>query len=333
MAKPTADAGAAQSFVYADLPQLVTLDGTGSSDPDGDPVTAYAWTMIDKPPGSSAALSAVNVAEPTFTADLPGTYLFHLVVTAGGEQSESDLRLADEASYAKVTVTTQHGALKLPAYKEREWHRRMNENLAALDAKVGALTAAEGDIDDLQSDVTSLQVSSGATAVALAALLPAAQRWVRKDITPDDVNAATQVVTVTAYTPPAGKLAILHDAFIMGITTWSKGAVDKTVLVRVGVAADDDALITEQEVDGAGLYGTGDKGDYLVGTDIGAGKIARATRFVGDSALAANADVRAKIDFQAGNTGDEFEAGETRIYVLVSHVDDYTVTDGATGGV
>jgi hypothetical protein len=62
---------------------LVTADGTGSSDPDGDDIT-YAWTFDGAiPDGSSItddnALSDASIQ--TFTPDVAGTYTIYLTVT------------------------------------------------------------------------------------------------------------------------------------------------------------------------------------------------------------------------------------------------------------
>lgn len=80
---PTANAGLAQSVVVG---AVVTLDGTGSTDANNDPIT-YKWTWGTKPTGSAAALSSATTAKPTFTADVAGTYVLTLIVNDGKQDS------------------------------------------------------------------------------------------------------------------------------------------------------------------------------------------------------------------------------------------------------
>ncbi|MBP7866229.1 MAG: OmpA family protein [Acidobacteria bacterium] len=58
---------------------LVTLDGSGSYDPDGDPIT-YQWTQVD---GPAVTLNNADQAMPTFTPTEIATYVFSLRVSDG----------------------------------------------------------------------------------------------------------------------------------------------------------------------------------------------------------------------------------------------------------
>ena len=78
-AAPVANAGTNQNVVTA---SVVTLNGTGSTDANFDPLT-YKWAFGAKPAGSTATLSSATAASPTFTADLAGVYVATLIVNDG----------------------------------------------------------------------------------------------------------------------------------------------------------------------------------------------------------------------------------------------------------
>lgn len=63
--------------------QVVTLDGAGSSDADGDTPLTYAWTMRSKPLSSNTVISPVDQPTATMTLDpsVPGQYEVQLDVT------------------------------------------------------------------------------------------------------------------------------------------------------------------------------------------------------------------------------------------------------------
>src|SRR5688572_29919376 len=83
---PVANAGPDQTVTTG---QLVTLNGTGSTDPNGDPLT-YNWCLRGRPQGSNATLSGANTARPTLTPDVAGSYVFCLTVHDGQSGSASD---------------------------------------------------------------------------------------------------------------------------------------------------------------------------------------------------------------------------------------------------
>lgn len=91
---PVANAGSPQSVTTG---TSVTLDGTGSSDADSDPLT-YAWVMDSKPVGSTATLFGATTDNPSFTPDLVGSYIFSLTVNDGTQDSAP--------STVTITVTT-----------------------------------------------------------------------------------------------------------------------------------------------------------------------------------------------------------------------------------
>jgi hypothetical protein len=95
-ARPRANAGPDQAVNINDL---VTLDGSGSSDADGDALS-YRWAMTSKPAGSSADLNDPYAVNPTFTVDVDGDYVVTLVVNDGNLSSAAD----------SVIITTQFAA-------------------------------------------------------------------------------------------------------------------------------------------------------------------------------------------------------------------------------
>src|SRR5579885_3476489 len=90
---PVADAGPPQVNV---APGTITLDGSGSYDPDGDPIT-FQWMQES---GPVVTLSSPTSAKTTFTAVAGAVYSFRLIVkdSFGGQ------------GVARTTVSTQAAA-------------------------------------------------------------------------------------------------------------------------------------------------------------------------------------------------------------------------------
>ena len=90
---PVADAG---DDLTVAVGETVVLDGTGTRDPKERKLQSFTWTVVSIPAGSLAALDDASLVKPTFVADLPGAYLFELVVAQGNRASAPD----------QVTVST-----------------------------------------------------------------------------------------------------------------------------------------------------------------------------------------------------------------------------------
>ncbi len=93
-AAPVADAG---KDLNVAIGTLVSLDGSQSSDVNNDPLT-YSW-VLSTPGGSNAILSDPTIFNPSFTADVDGTYVAELVVNDGTQDSAP----------SSVTITTASG--------------------------------------------------------------------------------------------------------------------------------------------------------------------------------------------------------------------------------
>jgi len=83
---PQAVAGPTQTVKVG---ATVTLDGSGSMDNGGGPLT-YAWTLLSVPAGSKARLQNTPGPITTFVADMPGAYVARLeVITGIGSSSDT----------------------------------------------------------------------------------------------------------------------------------------------------------------------------------------------------------------------------------------------------
>lgn len=77
----------------------VLLDGSRSTDPDGDGLS-FAWTLVKKPAASRTRMVNESSEDAQFWADVDGEYLVTLTVTDG------DLEASDDATW---TIETPNG--------------------------------------------------------------------------------------------------------------------------------------------------------------------------------------------------------------------------------
>ncbi len=132
---PVAEAGANQTVHYAG--RFVQLNGNVSSDLDSDPLT-YAWTLTNKPSGSSASFNNSSIVNPIITLDKPGSYVINLVVNDGTENSSID-SLTLTTSAATISANFESGGY------EGGWVKTQNNNFGGWGT-IGVINDNEGGI-------------------------------------------------------------------------------------------------------------------------------------------------------------------------------------------
>ncbi|HXY92399.1 MAG TPA: PKD domain-containing protein, partial [Acidimicrobiia bacterium] len=102
---PIASAGADQTVPEG---STVTLDGSGSSDPDGNPLT-YSWQLLDTT-GPAIALANATSAQTTFSANDDGVSHFRLTVGDGLTTSTADTTVTVTNVAPTVSVSADPSA-------------------------------------------------------------------------------------------------------------------------------------------------------------------------------------------------------------------------------
>jgi len=145
---PRADAGPDQ---IVDVGDTVQLDGSGSSDASGNPVWSDShglWEFVSTPPGSTPALSAPNIVNPTFIADLAGEYVLKLTITStyGEFGSNVDLVAIRTPRVVVINEIAWMGTQYTPATAsaQDEWFELYNTTDQAIDLSHWLVKAADG---------------------------------------------------------------------------------------------------------------------------------------------------------------------------------------------
>ena len=181
---PVANAGPDQSGFVGDT---ITLNGTNSSDVDGDALT-YSWSLITVPSGSAAALTSQNTSNPTFAIDVFGTYVAQLIVNDGTVDSAPDT----------VTITTVNSA---PVANAGPDQSKFVTETVTLDGS--ASSDVDGDVLTYQWSITSkpggsIATLSSATSVNPTFTIDTAGIYVAQLIVNDGtVDSSPDAVTIT----------------------------------------------------------------------------------------------------------------------------------------
>ena len=150
---PVANAGAAKTVATG---AAVALDGSASSDPDGDALT-FSWAL-QRPATSAAALSGATTSKPGFVADVAGSYVATLTVNDGKVTASASVTITaqapaptpppaiDGAALYSAKCSGCHGAIK-PIFKAaaksaQNIQNAINSNRGGMGS-LSSLTAAE----------------------------------------------------------------------------------------------------------------------------------------------------------------------------------------------
>jgi beta propeller repeat protein len=174
--KPVADAGASRSV---DVGTTAALDGSGSHDPNGDPLT-YAWMLVSYPPGSAAAIANATSMVAGLAPDREGTYVVQLVVSDGvlaSDPSTVQIQAVMTTGAAVAAAAEVQGAVAgLPAgaLKNDNMRNALNNKLNAVIASIQAGDYASA-LQKLENDI--LKKTDGCAGSSPPA--PDANDWVK----------------------------------------------------------------------------------------------------------------------------------------------------------
>lgn len=249
-AAPVASAGANQNVVAG---SPVTLDGSGSTDANGDSLT-FAWTLTGKPTGSAASLVGITTAKPTLTPDIAGTYVASVVVNDGKINSApaSVAVIASVANAAPVAMAGSAQAVATGAVVQLDgsgssdangdaltyawsWVSRPTGSTATFSSSSAQKPTFTADVSGMY--VASLVVSDGKVAsapsnVAIDASTPAFGFAAASDVKTFSVNKASGILSVAGTTTadaaprsvalhPNGKYLYVSDLDANSITVFS----------------------------------------------------------------------------------------------------------------
>lgn len=273
---PVANAGPNQNVP---LSALVTLDGSKSTDADGDALT-YRWTLV-KPDGTAGDLDAANAVNPRFTARDQGVYVATLVVNDGhADSAPATVRItatsgnrapvgnAGAAQSVKTgDVVKLDGSLSTDADGDSltyAWTLRLPQGSAAqLDSATSAHPTFKPDVvgtyvatlivNDGQANSEPVTVSITATAANAAPVAnagPAQSVAVGSVVTFDgsastDANGDALIYSWTLTTKPAGSQAVLASSSTANPTLVADvaGAYVATLVVGDGLANSEPATV------------------------------------------------------------------------------------------
>ena len=106
-------AAAGPDFTAAIIPAGYQIDGSASTDPDGNPLS-YVWSIVSQPAGGDATITGESVPIARLNAMAPGSYVIRLRVVdpAGAENTDTvTVTLTNDAPVAVAEVSATRPAV------------------------------------------------------------------------------------------------------------------------------------------------------------------------------------------------------------------------------
>ena len=207
---PTASAGSDQSVLVG---QLVSLDGSLSSDSDGDTIS-YTWSLVLKPENSVINLSNSSSVSPSFIPDMPGTYLVQLIVNDAQAIPEG---ITTNVASVVITANEVNSAPIANAGDEQSVLQGATVQLTggqSTDAQGDTLTFAWRFVTKPQNSVAELSDAQVANPSFTADLV--GEYVLGLTVNDGEFDSAMEqvIVRVSAQSaPPIAKISVIEDAY------------------------------------------------------------------------------------------------------------------------
>ncbi len=193
-AAPIADAGADLIGVAAGQ---IRLDGSASSDPDGDPIT-FQWTQISGPP---VTINGADTAVATFVAEEGQVYAFRLTVTdeLGASASDSVSVTTKEAPRVRILqFTATPNQINRGGSAKLNWQVE-NADEVAIDNGVGSVNSQSGTVTVTPQETTIYTLTarnavSEVTQTVIVVVETPIPAFIRCDVTPQNITQGESAV-------------------------------------------------------------------------------------------------------------------------------------------
>lgn len=144
------------------LPSNVQLYAAAVDTQHGGATFSFSWHLLQKPVGSTATLSASNIANPILNGvDVWGNYRLMVIATniSSGATSERDPLKAPNSAFIQLAVKSETKALQKNAIGEREWHSSYNHLVDTVEQVAIDLDTLEATVENLElTDLTDATI-------------------------------------------------------------------------------------------------------------------------------------------------------------------------------